>query len=129
MKRPSRKRHGSITEAEVPKRETDFRRKPDGSAALPLSAGASSARPDIISDLDLSPDKWRTVRLAADDIETTGVDAGSIMLPGRPGWFRLDRLARRAYHFRRSSDTEVAQTMAREVRPRGSAGDKRAHRW
>jgi hypothetical protein len=122
MKRLSRKRHGSITEAEVRKRETDFRRKLDGSAVLPLSAGATSATPDIISDLDLSPDEWQIIRLAAEHIETTGADAGSIILPGRPGWFRLDRLAPRSYRFRRSSDVEVAQTMAREVRPRKRAG-------
>ena len=53
MKRPSRKRPGSVPEAEVLKRVTDFRRKHGGGTVHPLSASVASFTPYAISDLDL----------------------------------------------------------------------------
>jgi hypothetical protein len=67
-----------------------------------------------------SATEWAQIRLAAQHLRRRGADAATLLLPGRPEVFRLDR---RGNHFRLrvSDEEEVAETLRAEVRARQKA--------
>jgi len=64
-----------------------------------------------------TPAEWAQLRAAAAYLRSRGGDAATLLLPGRPEVFRLERRGNR-FRLRLTDEQELAETLRAEARAR-----------
>lgn len=67
-----------------------------------------------------TPAEWAQIRAAAGYLRSWGGDAATLLLPGRPEVFRLERRGNR-FRLRVTDEEEVVETLRAEARARREA--------